>query len=299
MIVVRYRKANVIYLVAGPCQLAAVYLGLLTRKQIVLDIGWPLSDAIQKKTRRIAEFWTQMKNLTVDYTAMHISNLTICESIEQKKNMIDKFRMKEKKLYVGYTGINETGFHELAESPHELKNMDKSSRFILFRGKINPDAGILDIIELIKRCPNLNFLICSPLAPSKLKDFPNVVLIERTISPAEMRYVYSVSSLALGQFGDFERMKRTIPHKAFEAAFFGVPYFCFDSPALRELFPDSDHAFLISRVSIREVSIELQQSIKNFQLLIKVGKNSQANYQKYFNQELTAKNRLCAIRNRI
>jgi glycosyltransferase involved in cell wall biosynthesis len=290
------RKRNVVYLIAGPCQLATIYLRLLSKKRIVIDAGWPLSDSIQESSRN-TKFATRAKNNAIDFASMHMAQLTICESQEQLAHINRKFRVARKKLTIGYTGIDERNFVGPAHRPIELRTHDfgKERSLVLFRGKINPDAGIGKILDLVKLCPNLIFIICSPNFVPSEANLTNLVAINRKISTAEMHYLYSIASLAIGQFGEYPRMQRTIPHKAFEAAFFGLPYLSIDSPSLRELFPDENHALLTSEKSEIMIAKYLNEVISNNQLLKKISKNSNAHYRKWFSQERLAAERYFQI----
>jgi hypothetical protein len=295
--VFKNRRKNVIYFVSGPCQLIVIYLRFLTMNRIVIDAGWPLSDSIQESSKYVR----RIKNNVIDFISMQMAQLTICESKEQLRHINKKFRVNSKKLVVGYTGINENEFISPEQQPIELKHFDlrKKRNVALFRGKINPDAGIWKILELVKLCPNIIFIICSPnFIPSKEK-YSNLVTVNRTISAAEMQYLYSISSLALGQFGDYPRLKRTIPHKAFEAAFFGLPYLSIDRPALKELFPDEQHALLTDKTSEQELASYLNQVISDVDLLKKVSQNSNINYKSKFNQEYLARGRYFQIINKL
>jgi len=170
-------------------------------------------------------------------------------------------------------------------------NLGEKRDVVLFRGKINPEAGIRKILEVVKLCPDILFIICSPnfvLSETKLT---NLLVINRTINAAEMRYLYSVASLSIGQFGEYPRLRRTIPHKAFEAAYFGLPYLSIDSPSLRELFPDERHALLTDETSEIKISTYLKQVIHDKELLTKISHNSNTNYKSKFSQEHLASER--------
>jgi hypothetical protein len=291
--VFKNRRKNVIYVVAGPCQLIAIYLRCFTMKRIVIDAGWPLSDSIKESSKFVSNF----KNNVIDFISMQITHLTICESTIQLKHINQKFSLDTKKLIVGYTGFNENNSISPEQIPIELQDFDlgKKRNVVLFRGKINPEAGIRKITELVKLCPDIIFIICSPnFLPSK-QEYSNLVTVNRNISAAEMNYVYSISSLALGQFGDYPRLERTIPHKAFEAAFFGLPYLSIDRPALRELFPDEQYALLTDKTSETDLASYLNQVIHDVDLLNRVSRNSITNYKSKFNQEYLASSRYFQI----
>jgi hypothetical protein len=51
---------------------------------------------------------------------------------------------------------------------------------------------------------------------------------------SEIKWLYEHAVLALGQFGSTKRQQFSIPHKYFEAAYFGCPYLSPETLALNE-----------------------------------------------------------------
>jgi hypothetical protein len=58
-----------------------------------------------------------------------------------------------------------------------------------------------------------------------------------------MEEIFNEVDLMFGQISSHKRLIRTIPHKAFEAAYYGIPYFTAQAPGVRELFSDTEAIF--------------------------------------------------------
>ena len=58
-------------------------------------------------------------------------------------------------------------------------------------------------------------------------------------SKSDLAKVYNSAALTLGQLSDHKRLKRTIPHKAFESAFLSKPYLTARNFGINELFSET------------------------------------------------------------
>ena len=59
------------------------------------------------------------------------------------------------------------------------------------------------------------------------------------ISNDELKEIYSLADVALGQLSDHQRLKYTIPHKAFEAGYFSKCYLTTLTPGIKEIYQES------------------------------------------------------------
>jgi glycosyltransferase involved in cell wall biosynthesis len=64
-----------------------------------------------------------------------------------------------------------------------------------------------------------------------------------------MKYLYETATVCIGQITNRPRLKNTVPHKAFEAAFFGKPYLSSDTLGIREFLPGNNQCYYLEELS--------------------------------------------------
>ena len=121
---------------------------------------------------------------------------------------------------------------------------------VLFRGKNNVEAGL----DLIAKCSsnlpsNIHLTVITDYLKSDQKFSENTKVILGYISNEMLWREYFECDVVIGQMGSISRINRSIPHKAFEAAYFGRTYISQDSKAMREVFPNSSQVYFISELS--------------------------------------------------
>jgi hypothetical protein len=115
---------------------------------------------------------------------------------------------------------------------------------VLFRGKINRESGFENILEAANvLVDSVTFIFAIGENPN-LGSFPRNVIILPHITDLEMQQIYSVSQVSIGQVSKHPRLQYTIPHKAFEAGFFSMPYITTDSMGVREYLSPKSAIFL-------------------------------------------------------
>jgi hypothetical protein len=285
-VVLENRNKNVIYFVCSPCLTIGIWLRIFCRKRIILDAGWPLTDNTHKGYLKIHNFFKSLRIGLIERLAFRASNMVFLESVAQANRVSLDFNLDPKKLFVGYTGLNEHEFEVESAIPRELFQISNKSKqtTILFRGKINEETGLHKIKQLISYVEDATFIICSSNLPEDFPDLKNLIKINREISFAEMKYLYEISDVAIGQLGTSTRLTRTIPHKAFEAAYFGKPYLGLNQQALKELFYEKNSSLLF--VSFDELQSFLINHSENHGIFKEIGLNAKRIYDKDFNQEL-------------
>jgi hypothetical protein len=119
------------------------------------------------------------------------------------------------------------------EQPIEA-NCVKVDSFVFFRGKYNQEAGIELILDFFQNSSHFFLVLAVPDIPELITVPSNVILIDRALSDAEMKWLYLNAAIALGQFGETKRQDHSVPHKFYEAAYFGCPYLSPDKAVLSE-----------------------------------------------------------------
>jgi hypothetical protein len=265
----------------SPNHLLSPLFRLLTNFQIILDAGWPLSDSTQlAKCHQLP--LKRLLNKIIDKTSFTAANKIILESKAQINSVNMKLRIPELKLFDLFTGFNSA--LKNPEIPIEcVRDYYASKPFVFFRGKYNSESG-LDLIVDVARFLHDEALFVL-VTNTTISDCPkNVLLINRFVSQEELSWLYENSILVIGQISDSARLKKTLPHKLFEAGFFSKCYISPPSPALFELLNEE------SFIPVHGINLEgLLQSIKlglsNKTLRNNCEKNINENYMRKSSQQ--------------
>lgn len=255
-IVKRAKGKNSIFFVMSPSHKIAIIVRFFTFKKILLDAGWMLSESTFYREK---SFPLVLKNWGIDFLSFHLSNHVLLESEQQKDFCAKVLLCSRRKLSVVFTGCNENLFN-INSSVGDLKKLkpknQRNSVEILFRGKNNQESGIDAVIRAAKILENRNFhfTICTDFLPTDYVNAKNVSFITEFLPWDELGKLYLKADLAIGQISKSTRLSRTIPHKAFEAGFFGVPYISSDSNGIRELYPSSTHVQYLETPTVDQLT---------------------------------------------
>ncbi len=254
-----YHTNNACIVLMSPNHTLAPIFRVLTKFQIVLDAGWPLSDSTGNIGARSLQT-RHILNRLIDKASFKCATRVILESREQVKFVKAFYGVQESKLFSILTGFNEIEFGAALDNPQKppeiANNLSLGSKFVLFRGKDNYESGLNEIISTAQL---LEAEVTFVLVTNKLiNNCPrNVILINRFVTYEELVWLYTNSTLVLGQISKAERLNRTIPHKLFEAAYFSKCYLSPPNPALFELLDEN------SFIRVSEITPEaLSSSIK-------------------------------------
>jgi hypothetical protein len=225
-----------IFVVMSPSHVLTLYLKFAGANFIILDAGWSLTEAEISRgaVKRIPQI---LKAIIVDSMSFMCADLILVESTQQKKFLSKKFFLKENKMIVSLTGANESELRIRPEEPRELAGLPPEKGIVLFRGKINHEAGIRNVIRIgiSLEAHGYILVLATPNLDSSIEIPPKIITIERWIPQPEINYLYQKSTLVIGQLGSISRLNRTIPHKYFEAMFFQKPYYSTLTKSLEEV----------------------------------------------------------------
>jgi len=220
----------------SPSQYIAPLARVLLQGPVILDAGWSLFEGTVLSRRKIGFFGKDFfKTFLIDFFASHFSDLILLESERQKSFYTRLFLVRKSKVEVLYTGVDEKAF---IGNTHEIDLQYQDKKLISFRGKYNREAGIEVLAQatrILAESPYF-FAIYCPGVPSELKFGPNVYVDSGLHSKADFAALQKASFLTLGQMARNGRLARTIPHKAFEAAFMGTPYLTGRNSGILEVF---------------------------------------------------------------
>ena len=250
----RNNRESLRIVVISQSHLIVVLLRLITRKYITLDAGWSLMEAEVARWEGSKSIPKIIKLSMIDIIAFNLANRIIVESANQVEYIRQKFLIAGRKITPLFSGFNENDFCEPNEKPFELKDSTRTASFptVLFRGSYTSEAGLEILSEVSKKLEKveIQFIVSSNRIPKELVFGKNTILISRRISNREMKYLYEIATVCIGQITNRPRLKNTIPHKAFEAAFFGKPYLSSDTLGIREFLPDNNQCYYLEDVSV-------------------------------------------------
>jgi glycosyltransferase involved in cell wall biosynthesis len=227
-----------VYIVMSPSQyLTPLVWGLLSKK-IILDAGWSLYEGT--KISRGIRGMQSIKSYLIDFIASQLAQRVILESNAQIDFYQKKFKIKKSKCVLIYTGVNEKNF--LANINFRLPtDIFNNSKIVLFRGIYNLEGGLEVLAKTTKvlESQSITFWVFTPGMPEDLKFSKNTIIDKNYYPPSTIARIHSASSITLGQLAKHERLNRTIPHKAFEAAFLGKAYLTGRNHGILEIFKEN------------------------------------------------------------
>ena len=257
---------------------------------VIADLLGSLADA--EKHSHGAGWLRVLKLRMIDLLAVMFADIVLLESHAQMKYFSHEFGNLHKYRVV-YTGVDEGVFSHVGSL---LADGTEGNRFqtggiftVFFRGKLTPECGIGHILkaaEILKNDHNICFKIIGkgyllPFTERMIaeKGLRNVTLESRYLSDQEMRTTVRKASLYLGQFEQNHRLKRTIPHKAFEAFAAGIPYLSAEAPAIQELVTEGETGFLVPMEDAGLIAEKIRVLSRQPDLLARVSRNARNMYE--------------------
>ena len=284
-------KGSVV-VVGSPCSILTILCRVFWfRSKIIYDSGWPLIDGlISRKFSKSKSFLDYIKLYFIDFIAYKLANLVAFESNMQRRICTKKFLIPYSKSFVSYTGFNETLYRE---GSSEQSVAAPHSNQVIFRGKYNLESGL----EILAQASwylqsNINLIVISPNVPKTVRFSPSVEIISKRISDSDLVQYYKTSALSLGQLGGSRRIERTIPHKFYEAIFFGTPYLTEFSSAISELITTSDCFVYSKGGSPQDLAIQISTILSNKSTQKAVSDSARTKYLQKFSQATIVNNYL-------
>jgi glycosyltransferase involved in cell wall biosynthesis len=187
------------------------------------------------------------------------------------------------KTEVIYTGVDESDF-----KPRINVHSTRDEYFrVIFRGKYNDEAGLEVLAEAtrILKSEKIKFLILSKIRDSSLIFSANTQIIEDYFpNKSDIASLLAECDLSLGQLSSHDRLKRTIPHKAFESAYLGIPYLTARNPGILEIFEEGIEVFCFEPGSPISLAKQIRYLRENRQLLKVSSENLRTRYIGNFTQ---------------
>jgi len=239
-----------VLVVMSPSHKATFPAKVITRKRIILDAGWPLTDGVLSRGITFIKIPKLVKSFLLDLVSFHFADVILVESHAQLERIHRIFGIPMNRIRVSFTGVNENSFSMFnVETPTIFKFKDDSHCCsqkinVIFRGRINKESGIENILAAAKILETeANFFLVTG-RNRILKNISSNCFLYSNISQSEIADIYKNSDIALGQISHHRRLRYTIPHKAFEAGYFGKPYISTRTPGILELYSEESVYFI-------------------------------------------------------
>ncbi len=97
-------------------------------------------------------------------------------------------------------------------------------------------------------------------------------------SKQNLAKVYSEARLTLGQLSNHTRLKRTIPHKAYESAFLSKPYLSARTKGILELFVEDREIICFNPGEAQDLANKIKMFFSNSSEYEKIGINMKKKY---------------------
>lgn len=96
----------------------------------------------------------------------------------------------------------------------------------------------------------------------QIKDFKlnNVEFISKALSFEELTQLMNGCHISLGQFEHNDRLKRTIPHKAFESLAMRIPYITGRAEGVQEILKDGENCLMVNLANPEDLVEKLSYS---------------------------------------
>lgn len=258
-------RNNYDFLVVGYPGHPVVWLAkLLSNKPIIFDALCTVEEGViisreEHNRYSLKYFYIRF----IDWLAVKSADLVLVESEAQRIFFEGKFG-KSDKYKVVYTGADDSIFY-----PDNIKKREKFA--VVFRGKFLPEAGVKYVLRAAKILENsdVGFLI---LGNGWLQDevkkeisilnLKNLEWISDWLAVDDVRKKMLECNLSLGQFENHERLKRTIPHKAYESLALGLPYITAQAQGISEILTEGENCLMVKPADPKDLADKILQ-LKN------------------------------------
>ena len=278
-----------IYIVMSPSHYLTILVRIFLGKKIILDAGWSLFESSVLSRNQYGIFGFKLiKFYLIDWLSAHFATLVLVESIKQKDFYSKLFLVRPRKIHCIYTGVDEFQFNANSITIVPPVYFEKS-KVVLFRGKYTTEAGI----EVLAKCTQLlekfpiTFWIFSPGLPEEFIFSRNTYVNREYLqNMSDIFKIYDQCTIALGQLSAHSRLKRTIPHKAFEAAYMGTPYVTARSDGIGEVFREDYEMACFEPGNALDLANTIVDLVNDKQRLARLSRNIRKKYDSSFSSSI-------------
>jgi glycosyltransferase involved in cell wall biosynthesis len=268
-----------LFVVTSPGQYIVPLARLILGKRIVLDAGWSQFEGSFISRGQVGILFSRViKNYLLDFVSSHLAVKIFLESNLQLDFYSRVFLVSRKKLQVLYTGVDENAFIPNLNFRPQIQT---DVPVIMFRGKYNPESGLEILAEATHLLldSKIQFLVFSQGIPKNISFGSNTLVDTEKHSKSDFANLLLNCDLSLGQLSSHSRLKRTIPHKAFESAFLGVPYLTGRNLGVLELFAEDTEIACFDPGNSRDLAEKILFLLKEPKVRERLGANMRLKYE--------------------
>ncbi len=224
-----------------------------------------------------------------DFKAFLLSDVIFVESESQKRYVEKHYFVNKNKLHSVFTGV-------LPDVFFIDKNVQKRERFtVIFRGIFLPATGVKYVVEASKILKDepIDFVMIGwgdelPMIRKMISEYnlPNLKLITEFMETKVLRETLLSAHVMLGQFGDHERLDRTIQNKTFEALALGQAYITRDSISNREILVDGKNALFVKFCDPHDIAEKIIYLRDNTEARERLGLEARKTYEEHLRPEI-------------
>lgn len=301
----RVRNDYDVMIVGYPGYIMVPFARLVTRKPIIFDALCSFYEAQIISRNAYAGIPFRMVYIRlVDWMANTLSDRILVETDAQRHYYEKELGVPVGKCIRVFIGVDEEAFYY----DSSIKKNEKFTVF--FRGRLTKEAGFKYIIESARVLENEPIVfkavgfgfgtvvteIRDLLDEYKLKNF---TLIEHQMPIDELRKEMLASHASLGQFGDNERILRTIPHKAFESLSMRLPYITActrEDAGITELLTDRENCLFVKPADSADLIEKIRILANDTELQSRLSENGFKTYKEHFTSRTLGGEVLAVVR---
>lgn len=245
-----------VMIVGYPGFQAVILARFLTSKPIIFDAFVSLYDSmvldraeVNKNSLRALYFWC------LDKVSMTFPEIVLFDTQEHIDFVSKEFNIQDDKFRRIFVGADTEVFY-----PREKYQNDKFT--VLNYGHYVPLQGMEYIVQSAKILEENKDIVFKIIGDGSNKkralDIANKINIKNVsflgnLPLSGLAEEMSKADVCLGIFGNTPKTKRVIPNKVYEAVAMSKPVITADTPAIRELFDDSE-LFLVNIASAKSIA---------------------------------------------
>lgn len=296
---IRLRNTQTTYVIMSPSHLIVIILRFFTTKKIILDAGWPLLDGYKLSSYGLKSKIKRLKIWFLDFISFHFANLVFLESDAQVEYSVRKYKLRRRNLATSLTGFNEYSAFEKSQEIELGLEITGGEPYVFFRGKVNEEAGLENILNAYRDHQiNAPLLILTNREVNGLNENLPIQIINQYITTECMSDLYKGALICLGQLSSHPRLERTIPHKAFEAGFHGIPYISMKTKAILEVFPGENQVIFLENDTPEEIANVINNTLQNQEIIDSYSEGIRLRYENHLSQAKIYSRFIANLRNR-
>lgn len=288
----KIRNEYDVLIVGFPGYVTTLLAKIISKKLVVFDALCSRYDSdIISRNAYQGNFLRRGFISLVDWSAFVSADLVLVETQLQKQFIAKRFGIALERIAVAYTGVDELMFES------EVNGKKKRQFTVLFRGRIMSEAGVPTIMKAAQllRDEDIYFDIIGfgwgSSVEEARKAYENVpkekiAWTESQLPFPELLARMKRADVSLGQFGDSERLDRTVPHKAYESMLLRIPYITAQARGIEEIMENGKHCLMIPPNDPQALADAILLLKNNSEMQVRLARNAFEHYQNSYNNKI-------------